>query len=145
MKPEIKSQTQFTSYDFVESNTLRIQYFYYPEDPSDITLEFFINKSGVKGAGKKILCDSLQWIKENLPMVKTISLSSVPHSNVYKKQGISKQEAQKKLNNYYKSLGFSSENESDHFFKSTVDAIVAKTCATTGGKTRRRKTRKHKY
>ncbi len=144
MEPTISSVAWYTSYSFTENNknnNLYINYLYDPENvPSEIQLDTFVNKTGVKGAGKKLLCSSLRWINENLPKVKKITLASVPHTNVWKKQGITKVQAQKKLNDYYVSLGFVPNEKltEDHVFDSTIDHIISTSCTTTGGKTRRR-------
>jgi hypothetical protein len=145
MEPKIRSVAYYTSYSFTENDNLYVHYLYDPVSaPSEIQLDTFVNKTDVKGAGKKLLCSSLVWIKKNLPAVKKISLASVPHSNVYKKQGITKAQAQKKLNDYYISLGFTYQDEEEHYLEATVDNLVNKSCLSTGGKIRRRKTRKHK-
>jgi hypothetical protein len=142
MELQIRSVAYYTSYSFSENDNLYVHYLYDPvSTPSEIQLDTFVNKTDVKGAGKKLLCSSLDWIKTNLPAVKKISLASVPHSNVYKKQGMTKAQAQKKLNDYYISLGFTYSDEEDHYFESLLDTIISKACTTTGGKTRRRKQR----
>ncbi len=145
MKLQIYSVAYYTSYSFSENDNLYVHYLYDPvSTPSEIQLDTFVNKTDVKGAGKKLLCSSLDWIKTNLPAVKKISLASVPHSNVYKKQGMTKAQAQKKLNDYYISLGFTYSDEEEHYLEGTVDNVVNKSCLSTGGKTQRGKTRKHK-
>ena len=96
--------------------------------------------SSVKGEGKKLLCQAIDWIQENLPNVEMISLSAVPFSNVYRKLGLTKEQAHKKLNAYYQSLGFSQYGKAnEHYFRATVQTIAKTACTAKGGRTRRRK------
>ena len=139
MEPRIENYTTLKVYRF-EKNDVVVIYNLSPDATSDIELGFFTNKSKIKGAGKQLFCESLHWIKKNLPSIQTVSLASVPYANVYGKQ-LSKDNAQTKLNTYYKSLGFRPVgNENEHEFLATVDDLLTK-CGGSGG---RRKTRKQK-
>jgi predicted GNAT family N-acyltransferase len=138
MEPRIENYTTLKVYRF-ERDDVVVIYNLSPDATSDIELGFFTNKSKIKGAGKQLFCESLRWIKKNLS-IQTVSLAAVPYANVYGKQ-LSKDNAQTKLNTYYKSLGFRPVgDENDHEFSATVDDLLAK-CGGSGG---RRKTRKQK-
>jgi hypothetical protein len=142
MDPKIEDHEGYLFYVFSVHDKLTIIYYYTPDD-SDIEISAFVNKSGEKGAGKRLFCDSLRWIQANLPTVSTVSLAASPHANVYKSKGMTKNNAQKKLDSYYISLGFAYTNEKTHDFQANLETLLKQNCQTSGGKTRRRrKTRK---
>jgi hypothetical protein len=140
MEPIVTKFEGLVYYEFSVNDKLKIGYFYSPDD-TDIEISAFVNTSGVKGAGKPLLCNSLRWIQANLTTVKTISLVASPYANVYKSKGITKNNAQKKLNSYYISLGFSYTDEKKHEFQADIETLLKQNCQTTGGKTRRRRRR----
>ena len=74
-----------------------------------------------------------------------ITLGSVPHTNEYKKRGITRSVAENKLNSYYKTLGFvkNSDNVLNRNFTGNIDTLIENVCREEGGK-RKNKTRKRK-
>jgi len=92
-----------------------------------IELSSFINK-GEKGAGRRLLCHVLKWIRQNKPQYDEITLASVPSSNKYKGMGMTKNNARISLNSYYKSLGFRKNrtNSANRDFTGNVDKLLEK-------------------
>ena len=132
---------QYTYYEFIKDNTF-IDYMIEPTSTTQITLAVF--KSQTKGNGKRILCQTIDWIKEHLPTIVTIGVSSIPQTKYYKNRGWTKENAQEKLDSYYRSLGFR-ETTVKHDFEIGIDELKANCMASGGAKTRKslkRRTRK---
>jgi hypothetical protein len=102
-----------------------------------------------KGEGRALLLKALKYISDKDKDINTITLESVPHTETYRKAGITKAAAQQKLNTYYGSLGFNSTIQSNEFEGKLSDLI--RTIETRkggrrtrkGGRRTRRKTRRH--
>jgi hypothetical protein len=74
-----------------------------------------------------------------------LTLASIPQTHIYKKRGITKSEAENKLNSYYERLGFvrNVNGISPRSFTGNIDTLIENTCKEEGGK-RKNKTRKRK-
>jgi hypothetical protein len=112
-----------------------------------LELSSFINK-GEKGAGRKLLCHVLKWIRKNKPQYDELTLASVPSSNKYKGMGMTKNNARISLNSYYKSLGFRKNrtNSANRDFTGKMDELLERCLGSNvaGGTRRFNKTRKLK-
>lgn len=138
MEPEILKAKDITFYIFKENGAL-VSFIFDSATPKEIILDAFVNKSEVRGAGKELLCKTIPWIRDTLPTVQTITLASVPHSNVRKARQMTKENAQKSLNKYYISIGFQ-PTKVPHEFEVSLDRLDSMACKK-GGK---RRTRKHR-
>lgn len=104
--------------------------FHHPVDqPDTIILDTFLKNSGSSpGAGKLALRNALIWFLDKHPEVTRIELVSVPDSTLWKKVlKITRDEAQKKLDRYYLSLGFKvvPSKERNTEFDANIKDIIA--------------------
>ena len=79
-----------------------------------------------KGAGRRLLLYALSYIKAQYKDIVTITLRAVPHLPPvgYKAHGVLKADAQRKLNAYYTSLGFSCVDPIENDFTGSLDDII---------------------
>jgi len=113
---------------------------------------FVCNEDAKKGLGRELLLQALKYLKEKDKAVEHITLASVPHTKKHSIAGLSRAEskaiAQKKLNKYYSSLGFTpstivraEENE----FEGNLTDLIARIEAMKGGRKTRRRRKIKKY
>ena len=104
---------------------------------------FVCNDDAKKGLGRELLLKALKYLKEKDKAVEHITLASVPHIKKHSMTGLSRAEtksiAQKKLNKYYGSLGFTpsktvrpEENE----FEGNLSDLIKRIEAIKGGRTK---------
>ena len=104
---------------------------------------FVCNDDAKKGLGRELLLKALKYLKEKDKAVEHITLASVPHIKKHSMTGLSRAEtksiAQKKLNKYYGSLGFTpsrtvraEENE----FEGNLTDLIKRIEAMKGGRTK---------
>lgn len=91
---------------------------------------FMCDEKTTKGEGRILLMYALKYIHnryiDELPAnrINTIILESVPHTEKYKKAGLSKVQAQKKLNDYYTHLGFTQTSPNSNLFEGNIQKII---------------------
>ena len=142
-----------TSYEFntKECTVILIK----TDNPKTYVLDRFVcNDDAKKGLGRELLLKALRYLKEKDEVVVHITLASVPHIKKHSTPGLSRDEskilAQKKLNKYYGSLGFTpsktvrpEENE----FEGNLTDLIKRLESMKGGRTkgayRPRKTRRN--
>jgi hypothetical protein len=119
------------------------------DNPKTYVLDRFVcNDDAKKGLGRELLLKALHYLKEKDKAVEHITLASVPHIKKHSTTGLSRGEtkalAQKKLNKYYGSLGFTpsttvraEENE----FEGNLSDLIKRIEAMKGGLMRRKKTK----
>jgi len=121
-------------------------------NPKIYTLDNFVcNEDAKKGLGRKLLLKALLHLKEKDKAVEHITLASVPHTKNLMpslSRAESKAIAQKKLNKYYGSLGFTpsttvraEENE----FEGNLSDLIKRIEAMKGGRKTRRRRKIKKY
>jgi hypothetical protein len=122
-------------------------------NPKIYTLDNFVcNEDAKKGLGRELLLKALKYLKEKDKAIEHITLASVPHIKKHSMTGLSRAEiksiAQKKLNKYYGSLGFTpsttvraEENE----FEGNLTDLIARIEAMKGGRKTRRRRKIKKY
>ena len=86
-----------------------------------IYIDEFIRSNNIKGDGRNILAEVLRWVKKTYPGITKINLFSLPARNKHPLMLLAT--AQKKLNNYYISLGFFKKNNLN-FFSGIIDEIL---------------------
>ena len=113
-------------------------------NPKTYVLDHFVcNDDAKKGLGRELLLKALKYLKEKDKAVEHITLASVPHIKKHSMTGLSRAEtksiAQKKLNKYYGSLGFTpsktvrpEENE----FEGNLSDLIKRIEAIKGGRTK---------
>jgi hypothetical protein len=94
--------------------------------PTIVALDVFVCDDNVRGEGRALLLNALKYIHEKDKNIDTIMLESVPHTDVYRKAGLTKAAAQKKLNAYYQRLGFTTTDEGPNSFKTNVMELIQK-------------------
>jgi hypothetical protein len=94
--------------------------------PKEVLLDQFNNFKGGKGDGQKALCKALMWFQKNKPEIELVCLSSVPCSQKSKQKGITRNNAQILLNNYYKSLGFQETRPNSNDFIAPIQKLIKK-------------------
>ena len=109
-----------------------------------VVLDNFVCGNGAKkGEGRALLLKALKYISDKDKDINTITLESVPHTEKYRKSGITKAVAQQKLNTYYGSLGFI--NKESNEFEGKLSDLIRKIETRKGGrKTRKAKINKRK-
>ena len=114
----------YSGFDFETKHCKSI--FIKTSNPSILVLDFFVCDDNVKGEGRVLLLNALKYIHEKDKNIDTIMLESVPHTDKYKKAGLTKAEAQKKLNTYYRRLGFTTTDEGPNSFEANVLELIQK-------------------
>jgi hypothetical protein len=103
-----------------------------------IILDSFYNKHRGNKKGKILFCYVLKWIEKNLDKVDIVELASVPKDSL--PQDISNN--QRKLNEYYQTLGFIPTGD-DNDFESKLSKLLDECDHVEGGikRTKRKKTK----
>ena len=114
----------YSGFDFETKHCKSI--FIKTSNPSILVLDFFVCDDNVKGEGRVLLLNALKYIHEKDKNIDTIMLESVPHTDKYKKAGLTKAEAQKKLNTYYRRLGFTTTDEGPNSFEANLLELIQK-------------------
>ena len=121
----------YSGFDFETKHCKSI--FIKTSNPSILVLDFFVCDDNVKGEGRVLLLNALKYIHEKDKNIDTIMLESVPHTDKYKKAGLTKAEAQKKLNTYYRRLGFTTTDEGPNSFEANLLELIQKIEGYRGG------------
>ena len=122
----------YSGFDFETKHCKSI--FIKTSNPSILVLDFFVCDDNVKGEGRVLLLKALNYIHDKDKNIDTITLESVPHTDKYKKAGLTKAEAQKKLNAYYQRLGFTTTDEGPNSFEANLLELIQKIEGYRGGK-----------
>ena len=121
----------YNGFDF-ETSTCKV--ILIKTSPTIFALDLFVCDDKVKGEGRALLLKALKYIHEKNKNIDTIILESVPHTDVYRKAGLTKAEAQKKLNSYYKRLGFTTTDEGPDSFEANLLELIGKIEGYRGGR-----------
>jgi len=121
----------YSGFDFETKHCKSI--FIKTSNPSILVLDLFVCDDNVKGEGRVLLLNALKYIHEKDKNIDTIMLESVPHTDKYKKAGLTKAEAQKKLNTYYRRLGFATTDEGPNSFEANLLELIQKIEGYRGG------------
>ena len=136
------TQNNITFYTLIDSMFF-ITFIDETKDEKIILDTFRRKKDAPKGSGKSVLLKSLRLLKSILPHKTHITLSSVP-SFPPKTSKEDKILGQKKLNDYYISLGFqhgTGENAGENNFEGNIDVLID----TMSGGHRRKYTKKYQF